>query len=211
MRTEPPSIPVPSPQEPWISYSEYLSRSHGEWSEWVEGKVTLMTPVGRQHQRVVSFLVALLRHFVERDQLGEVLMEAFQMKTGPGLPGRSPDVLVVTRENLSRLRATHLQGPADLVVEVVTPESRTRDREVKVEEYERGGVREYWLVDPRTELAEFFELRGGEYQAIPLGDGERFESSVLPGLWLRVSWLWPGQQPPLLEILRRWGFLEGHR
>jgi Uma2 family endonuclease len=199
-----------TPLQNWpekISYPEYLHRSGDEWTEWVDGKVVRMTPVGKQHQQVVRFLIASLEHFVEKNEAGEVLFEPFQMKTGPDLPGRSPDVLVVRTENLSRIRATHLEGPADLVVEVVSPESGKRDRTIKFEEYQRGGVREYWCVDPGSRRAEFFEWAGGKFRPIAPREDGVFESRVLPGLWLEVEWLWPECQPNLLEVLRHWGYV----
>lgn len=70
------------------------------------------------------------------------------MKTGPTLPGREPDLLFLARENLDRLKAPYLEGPADLAVEIVSSESRLRDRGEKLAEYEAGGVREDWILDP---------------------------------------------------------------
>lgn len=45
-------------------------------------------------------------------------------------------------------RAKNIQGTPALVVEILSPSTRTRDREVKRRLYQRAGVREYWLVDP---------------------------------------------------------------
>ncbi len=182
-------LPFPWPDGLQVSYEEYLERSGDEWSEWIDGKVVLMTPVGRIHQKLLGFLLALLKHYTEHTGVGEVLTEPFQMKTGPELPGRSPDVIVVTTEHLDRLRKCHLEGPADVVIEIVSPESDTRDRKVKYEEYEKGGVREYWVIDPESGQADFFELTDGRYRPMSLRQGTVFQSSVLPDFWLEVSWL----------------------
>jgi hypothetical protein len=49
----------------------------------------------------------------------------------------------------------------------VPPESRSRDRGEKYYEYEEGGVREYWLIDPVRRKAEFYQLGAdGYYPAI---------------------------------------------
>ena len=61
---------------------------------------------------------------------------------------REPDVLFLAKEHLGRLRDSHIEGPADLVVEIVSKESRGRDRGEKFYEYGEGGVPEYWLLDP---------------------------------------------------------------
>jgi Uma2 family endonuclease len=79
--------------------------------------------------------------------------------------GREPDLLFVAQTNLERLKETYLDGPADLVVEIVSPEGVGRDRGVKFYEYAQGGVPEYWLIDPQTEWAEFYRLEEGHYHS----------------------------------------------
>ena len=92
---------------------------------------------------------------------------------------------------------TRLVGPADLVIEIVSDSSAARDRVDKFYEYERAGVREYWIFDPRTdkERVDFYRLTAqGKYQAVlPDADG-RYHAAVLPGFWLHPDWLW--QDPP---------------
>jgi Uma2 family endonuclease len=74
--------------------------------------------------------------------------------------GREPDVLYLARSHLRRLRKTYLNGPADLVVEVVSPESVKRDREQKFGEYQAAGIPEYWVIDPEAQQADFYQLDG---------------------------------------------------
>src|SRR5438128_553051 len=132
---------------PKLSYEEFLRTDEYSWAEWVDGEVIPLSPASKKHQLLVSFLTALLQHFVEAHHLGLVIAAPFQMKTGHELPGREPDILFVSSEHLDRLRDTYLNGAADLVVEVISPESLIRDRGDKFYEYERGGVKEYWLLD----------------------------------------------------------------
>ena len=189
-----------------MSYEEFLRAYDGVHAEWVDGTVVPMTPVSPRHQQVANFLVSLFQHFCEAHQAGVVLSAPVQMKVGSS--GREPDVMVVATEHRDRITPGHLDGPADLVVEVVSPESRGRDRNEKFSEYERAGVREYWLVDPQRRQAGFYSLsEQGVYEAVmPDGEG-RFESRVLPGLWIRVEWLWQEPLPPLLGILKEWGLV----
>jgi Uma2 family endonuclease len=124
------------------------------------------------------------------------------MKTGPDLPGREPDILFISQEHLDRLKETYLEGPADLVVEIVSPESRLRDRGEKYAEYEMGGVREYWLIDLEERQADFYELDGrGRYRRLEPEAGI-YRSQVLSGFWLKVEWLWRDPLPPVLGVLR---------
>lgn len=190
-----------------ISYEEYLQLDLDAWTEWVDGEVVYLPMVGENHQDLVLFLSSLLRHFGEFHDLGKAYCEPFGMKTGPDLPGRSPDILFICKENLHRLEDKCLRGPADIVVEIISPESVRRDRVQKFGEYQTGGVREYWLIDPRFKKAEFFSIsNNGVYRPIPLHEGV-LHSRVLNGFWLKPEWLWQKPLPPLLEVLRLWGMI----
>lgn len=191
-----------------MSYEEFLTSYDGQHAEWVGGEVVPMTPPSDQHQNVVGFLAALFRMYAEAKGLGVVRSSPFQMKPGPELPGREPDVLFVSGDHADRLRRTHLEGPADLVVEVISPESRGRDRGDKYFEYEQAGVREYWLIDPVRRQAELYRLgERGVYEVMPAGDPPRLQSEVLPGLWIDLSWLWSDPMPSLMSVLRDWGLV----
>ncbi len=72
--------------------------------------------------------------------------------------GREPDVLFIANDHLDRLKPPYLDGPADLVIEIISPESVKRYRGRKFFEYQAGGVAEYWLIDPAVQVAEFYQL-----------------------------------------------------
>ena len=187
-----------------LNYEEFLAWCDEDtWAEWVDGEVIMLSPASKRHQELADFLTRVLGIFVEVRDLGVMLSAPFQMKTGPDLPGREPDILFIAKENLGRLKETHLEGPADLVIEIVSPESRLRDRGEKFAEYELGGVREYWLIDPEREEADFYRL--DERSRYRLNEPDRegiYRSHVVPGFWLKVDWLWQEPLPPVLEVLR---------
>ena len=189
-----------------ISYEAFLERvDENSHVEWVDGEVIEMSPISERHEDVSGFLKPLLRHFAEARQLGIVRGEPYQMKPALHLPGRVPDFFFVATAHLDRLRSTYLEGPADLVVEIISPESRVRDRGDKFFEYEAGGIPEYWLLDPIREQAEFYQLNeNGIYRTVPTDKDGRYYSAVLPGLWLQVDWLWQTPLPPLLSVLKAW-------
>jgi Uma2 family endonuclease len=198
-----------APPEHRMTFEEFLAWLDEEtWAEWVNGEVLVMSAVNDEHQDLAGFLLALFRFFTDLRQSGVIRHEPFLMKTAPDLPARSPDILFVARENAPRLKATLLDGPADLVVEIVSPDSRTRDRGDKFYEYEQGGVREYWLIDSQRKQAEFY-LRGedGIYRLAPIGDDGIFRSRVLDGLWLKVEWLWQRPLPTVPAVLQEWGLI----
>jgi Uma2 family endonuclease len=206
VNTEPLTAPERATPPGRMTYEEFLAWADEDtWAEWVNGEVIILSPASNKHQDLAGFLTALLRHFVETSQLGVVRFAPFQMKTGPDLPGREPDILFIAREHLDRLRDTYLDGPADLVVEIISRDSRARDRGDKFYEYEQGGVREYWLLDYLRRQAEFYQLGAdGIYRPAPVGQDGIYHSAVLEGLWLKVEWLWQEPLPPLMSVLREW-------
>jgi Uma2 family endonuclease len=201
----PNSRPVPSTSMPYEQFLEWLTDD--THAEWVDGRVLPMSPITGLHDQLVAFLRALTQLFLDAHPVGELRGDPFQMKTGPDLPGRAPDVIFIANEHMARLHRTFLEGPADIAVEVISQESIHRDREVKIGEYQQGGVREYWLIDPENRRAEFFQLTAdGSYQSMPVAEGV-FRSQVLAGFWLKVDWLWQKPLPGLLSIAREWGLI----
>lgn len=189
-----------------ISYEKFLEEYTDVHAEWINGKVLVMSPASDRHQDIVDFFTALLRIFVEHHQMGWVRSAPFQMKL-PFAAGREPDILFLAQERLHRLQANHLDGPADLAVEVISPESVARDRGEKFSEYEQGGVTEYWLLDPLRKRAEVYQLIDGRYQLLGADRDGRIHSNAVPGFWLREEWIWSTPLPPVLQVLTEFGVL----
>jgi len=195
---------IPSQQRK-MTYDEFLAwAGEDTLAEWVNGEVIISSPASRKHQQISDFLISVMRAFVEQHDLGVVLSASFQMKLARS--GREPDLLFVAQEHLERLRETYLDGPADLAVEIISPESIGRDRGEKFREYEEAGIPEYWLIDPQREQAEFYRLGDqGRYRLISPDKEGMYHSEMLPGFWLRVDWLW--QLPRVLDALRELGLI----
>jgi len=177
-----------------MTFEEYLAWDYeGGLTEWVNGEVIIFMSATELHQRVVEFLMFLLRSFVELRGLGRVIGAPYVMRAIPGESGREPDAMFIATEHLSRLGDKYLDGPADLVLETISEDSVSCDRRDKFREYEEAGVREYWVIDarPRRKRADFYVRdASGHFRLTPVSDDSRYESTVLPGFWLLRSWLW---------------------
>lgn len=194
-----------------MSYEEYLAwADEDKIIEWVDGEVIVHMPPKDRHQDVVIFLVSLLRFFADFFHLGKIRTAPFEMKLSPRGPAREPDILFVASDHLDRLTEDRVAGPADLVVEVLSDDSVTRDRVKKFHEYQAAGVREYWIVDsrPGKEQVDFWVAdENGQFQSIPIGDDSIYRSTILPGFWLHVNWLWSETLPdPQLTFAEIAGF-----
>ncbi len=192
-----------------MSWEEFLAWIDEDvWAEWVNGEVLVMSPASNLHQDLVGFLSALMRFWAEAHDLGVVRTEPFLIKLPKPLPARAPDIIFIAKENLHRITTNFFDGAPDIVVEVISPESRARDRGEKFYEYEQAGVKEYWLIDPDRKQAEFYR-RGedGIFRLVAVSEREVFRSEVLKGFWLKVEWLWQEPLPSLMSVLKEWGLV----
>jgi Uma2 family endonuclease len=186
-----------------ISFEEFLTTYDGARAEWVDGKVVEMSPASDPHQDVLEMLAAALRTYVERTGAGIVRSQQLGMRIGNQL--RVPDVLFLSLEHQHRRTRTHVDGPADFVIEVVSLESRLRDRDEKFHEYEKAGIPEYWIIDPLRETVDLYRLGGDErYHLVDEGDPPRLASEVLPGFWIDPGWLWQDPLPTVDWLLEQW-------
>lgn len=184
-----------------MTYEEFLAWADEDTlAEWVDGEVVMSSPASDRHQDIMGFLTSVLRIFTEQYDLGVVRPAPFQMKLERG---REPDILFVSNEHLERLRTAYLDGPADVVVEIISLESVERDRGAKFVEYEAAGIPEYWLIDPLRRWAEFYQLNEeGRYTPAFVGHQNVYQATAIPGFWLRVEWLWQTPLPPILDVIR---------
>ena len=200
------AIPAPPAAPRRMTYEEFLDWADEDtYAEWVDGKVERMSPASVKHQDISLFLARVIAEFVDEADAGKVLTAPFQMKLEALRRGREPDLLFVAKERLSLLKGSFLDGPADLAVEIISPESALRDRGTKYAEYESGGVREYWIIDAEAHRADFFVRDAeGRYQRAREDANGRYESAALPGFWIDLNWLWQTPLPTVRLVLRAW-------
>jgi hypothetical protein len=102
----------------------------------------------------------------------------------------TPDVFAVGPERSRLLNSHYLDGPADLVIEVLLRGHERYDREVKRQRYGSGGVTDYWLVDPARQSCEYLRWTGRDYHALPLASDGTIRPAAFPGLVFQPSKLW---------------------
>ena len=174
-------------------------------AEWVNGEVIVMPPDNTQHNDVCGLVYLLFRLFVARKTLGRVFIEAIQIRLPKVVSRRQPDLIFVSRQNLHKVKDTYIDGVPDLALEVVSPDSITRDYKEKFAEYELAGIPELWFIDPLGRSFSAYSLNAaGKYERIPEKRG-KIESRVLPGFFLRIEWLWKSQEMDPLTLLKKMG------
>jgi Uma2 family endonuclease len=153
-------------------------------TELIEGELHMAPTAGFPHQRIGTRLTVEIHPFVERHDLGEFFGRDVHIIFDEN-NHLEPDLCFIAKERLSIIKGAYAEGPPDLVIEILSDSNRNYDIRVKYGHYERYGVKEYWLVDPRDRSIAVYALEGeryklvGEYRA-----GQPVETRVLAGLRL---------------------------
>lgn len=151
------------PQGRWLE-EDFLKFNTTRMAELVNGRLEVLPMPNIKHQRIVLFLLDLMRESINAGSEGLVLCAPLPTKLFPGTI-REPDLLYISPENLP---GAEVEYPTriDLAVEVVSTgrEARKRDYEDKRIDYAKAGVAEYWIVDPEDQTVTVLVLSGGAYR-----------------------------------------------
>ena len=185
-----------------MSYEAFLATDFGDTRvEWVNGVVIDMGSVSKTHNAITRFLITLFENLLSLTGGGEVFHDPMVMKASPDLPGRAPDIQVILPEHVHIIRENEVAGPADLVVEVVSPESIQRDHVDKQREYEKGGVKEHWVIDHLERETLFYQRnQRGKFDLAQPDENGIYYSKVLPQLHLPAAIFWQDELPRGIEI-----------
>jgi Uma2 family endonuclease len=189
--------------KPGVSEEEFFQLANEDIScELIGGTLMIHSPASREHESIFRFLLRLLADYLAQKEGGEVLGSRFVMRLGPQMIPE-PDLLVILPASVDRLRDTHLEGPADIVFEILSPSTRKHDLEQKLPLYLDKGVREVWIIDPEDHSLSIHS----QNKPVEKAEGEMLiKSRILSAFGLSPEWLW-GADPPspsecLLQLLK---------
>ena len=179
--------------QPKLNFEQYLNYDDGTDNryELVDGQLKLMNPPTLLHIRIAKFLERQFDSEIER--LGypwEAFREVGQQTEEDS--ARLPDVLVVPLELAETLmnQSAVLRVPSLLVVEIVSPSSKADDYKEKLEEYQKLGIPEYWIVNPeskRDKRVTLHQLQNQVYQKQEYRGSQRIISITFPELNLTAE------------------------
>lgn len=179
-------VTVTAPNEPCyrglrMSADEYLALGETQTRyELIDGVVCMSPSPTFRHQQVITEIAIQIGTFLRDHPVGRVAVE-IDVRLRDNLVYR-PDVVYLSNENAARC-GDAITVPPDLVVEIISPDSRAYDARTKRADYESAGIGEYWIIDPDRDEFTFLVLRSGRFtDAAPTGD--RYAASLLPNFEL---------------------------
>lgn len=168
--------------------------------EFIDGEVVLHSPARNRHLDASGFIYSLLRTYVAVHRCGQVKLE----KCLCVFPRNDyePDVVYFGPDKSAGLAPETMKFPVpDLVVEVLSPSTESRDRGVKFEDFASNGVTEYWIVDAEAQVVEQYLLANGEYLlALKSGSGI-LTCRAISGLILSIEAIFDEQKN--IEAIRK--------
>ena len=190
---------------PELAFESMRTLSQEEFEAWVaarwrgdlnhyellDGRVVMTPPAGYPHGAIEAALGGIIEPFVRARNLGK----CFGSSQGFALPSGDtvePDYSFVSTERWRAMpppeEGRFPRVAPDLVVEILSPSTAAIDRGEKKDVYERNGVREYWLIDPRARTPQVFTRQGDRFDAgRTFAEGQPFSSAVLAGLDFDVA------------------------
>ena len=161
---------------------EETNRFHELW----DGELIMSPSPSFLHQKIVERLHDAMKSWVYPRKLGETATAPLDMVLSPRQTAQ-PDILFVAQDRRGII-GDHVDGPADLVAEVISPGSRRRDRIDKRDLYEQHGVREYWMIDPEAGTVEVLALEAQQFVLVGRWrSGEVAVSRLLAGFTVPVN------------------------
>ena len=180
-----------------LTYEDYAKMpAEPEYKiEILNGCLVMEPSPAVHHQRVSRRLQrALEDYFDSRDPQGEVFNAPLDVSLSEHNVVQ-PDLFYVSSEDSQIIEAARIKGSPALVLEILSPHSRRRDRLQKIGVYAQTGVQHYWIVDPDENTIESFVLSDGRYYVAATGvDEQTFEHPDFPGLSIPLGTIWARPQ-----------------
>ena len=170
-----------------LTYQDYAKTPEGEIWELIDGEKFMPPSPSEAHQGVNIELAWLLHGFVKRRSLGRVYFAPFDVVLSD-LDVVQPDLLFVSKERSHIVTAANVRGAPDLVVEIRSPSTASRDWSIKRDLYARHGVKEYWVVDPDARRVWVMALGNEGFDEVgSYSAGDVLTSPTLEGLTIDLD------------------------
>ena len=169
------------------TYQDYLNTPEDKRYELLDGDLVMSPSPGKLHQSISAQLGWRLVQFTHENQLGQVYHAPFDVILS-NIDVVQPDLVFVSQQHQHLITSDNIQGPPDLVVQILSPSTGERDRTFKRTLYAKHGVNEYWIVDPEAvEILVFLFGQGGYKIPNTYRKGDTLTTTTIEGFRLNIS------------------------
>ncbi|MBF0538200.1 MAG: Uma2 family endonuclease, partial [Nitrospirae bacterium] len=144
------------------------------------------SPFGK-HQNISWKLNDIISQHIKKTKIGYVFYAPLDVILEEGEQKLQPDLLFIKKKNMGIFQ-DWIRGVPDMVCEIVSKGSVTKDTITKKDIYERYKVPEFWLVIPELETIEVLTIEGDKYKIFSTAEGEgTVKSKVIEGLEIDIT------------------------
>jgi Uncharacterized protein conserved in cyanobacteria len=131
---------------------DYMELPEGTPYQLIEGELIMSPAPGYSHQNTLGNLFIILRTRLKNAQVILSPIDVYLDEEN----AYQPDIVVVLKDSKARVEEKGIFGAPDVVVEILSPSTAYYDLTEKKDVYERVGVKEYWIVDPKRKTFEIY-------------------------------------------------------
>jgi Uma2 family endonuclease len=153
---------VPDPSK--LTYADYVALpDDGRRYEILDGELAVSPSPTSRHQLVSHNLVFALSSWVRAKRLGRMWAAPLDLILADTVV-MQPDIIYVSKSRSAIVAKRGLEAAPDLVIEILSDSTASRDRGVKMRLYARYGVPRYWIVDAEARTIEVYALGDSTYE-----------------------------------------------
>nr|WP_300658211.1 Uma2 family endonuclease [uncultured Acetatifactor sp.] len=177
-------MPALQPQPQITSLEQYEALPENVRAEVFDGQIYYMASPSQIHQTILTELLVSIRNYL-RKKGGDcqVFPAPFDVKLSDRpLNIVQPDLMVVCDKD--KLDGKRCNGAPDFIIEIVSPGNPSDDYIRKLYHYQNAGVREYWIVDPRTEKVIVYHLEQPDFQMASYTFQDKIQANIWEDFWI---------------------------
>ena len=169
------------------TYKDYERLPEGAPYQLIGGELVMTPSPVPYHQILIGRIFLKLSKYVEENSLGIVIFAPLDVYFS-NTDTYQPDIIFISKERLNIIGEKKIEGPPDLVIEILSPATAYYDLRTKKDVYEQSGVREYWIADPIQKTIEVFVNKKGRFEPFSSAKGEgEVKSEILAGFSLALK------------------------
>jgi Uma2 family endonuclease len=156
--------------------------------ELLEQVLFIHSPASPEHEDIFSYLITIFRYYLDVTKQGKVFGSRLVMRLSSSW-NPEPDILLIAPDKYNNVINGRLEGPADFVIEILSPSTSDIDLTKKVPEYLKNGVTDIWIIDPINKVIRTFnQTSSTEY--IDSTSDNIIPLESFPKLELKIKWIW---------------------
>lgn len=160
------------------TFEDYERLPEGAPYQLIGGELVMVPSPIPYHQDILRILGLKLAAFAEEKRFGKIYFAPIDVYFSD-TDIYQPDIIFISRDRFNIIGEKKIEGPPDLVIEILSPATAYYDLRIKKEMYERSGVKEYWIVDPMQKTIEVFVNKNGKFESFGNFKGEDVVKSGL--------------------------------